>query len=125
MTALQVSDRGRDRKSFVSIKLQHTQRQKFIFSNPTRPFNKHFLKQNALRGITKTKGFLLTPSMHKSAVFSHRRYQSWLGISDLGNPVTAIAGGQGLGDRGGREPKPRSWEVCVILKSLPLATGKT
>lgn len=89
------------------------------------PFNKRFLKQNALRGITKTKRFLLTPSMHKSAVFSHRRYQSWLGISDLGNPVTVTAGGQGLEHGGGREPKPRSCKVYVILKSLPLTMGKT
>lgn len=35
MTALHVSDRDRDRKSFMLIKLQHAQRPKFIFSNPS------------------------------------------------------------------------------------------
>lgn len=29
--------------------------------------------------------------MHARAGFGHRRYQSWLGTSDLGNPVTVIA----------------------------------
>lgn len=89
--ALQVSDRGRNRKSFVPINPQDAQRLKFIFSNLLDPFNKYFLKQNALRRITKIKAFLLTPSMHKGARFGHRRFQSWLGTSDMGNPVTVTA----------------------------------
>lgn len=73
------------------------------------PFNKHFLKQNALRGITRIKAFLLTPSMHKRAGFGHTRYQSCLGTSDLGNPVTVTAKRAKTGVWGRRGAK--AWDL--------------
>lgn len=59
MMALQVSDRGRDRKNFMPIKYSTPRGPHLSSLTLLNPFNKRFLKQNALRGITKIKGFLL------------------------------------------------------------------
>lgn len=77
------------------------------------PFNKHFLKQNTLRGITKIKAFLLTLSMHKRAGFGQRRYQRQLGTSDLGNPVTLIAKNWSVGEAGSQSLGPGKPTFCL------------